>query len=443
MSSANETTSILWDISNKYQKIHGSLSLLVCVFGLISHSINMIVLTRKNMIRRETNIILLAISISDFLVLTTTTPYLIHFYIIHRDKSIFIPDPERDTKLWTIFLKTHIMSSVTFHTISVWLTVYLSCFRFFYLSSLMPRVHSFIQQTNQTWLRAKLNRLKSSIQNSFLKHNRMVMSIISAYVFGLLFCLPVFFYSTVKGSVYYSTNLNNESEPIAYYYLEQSDMNFITNDFIFKFMLYGQVVFTKLIPCSLIFVFTSLIIYKLVDKSRIENKLFNDNCAAKSALLNKNKSFVGVIKKANELLDSDKRERSQSEPYKLALDCVSHQLDAKVSAGSTSAPKKRKLNRKNLHFRTTIMLIVVCSLFLLVEFPITVLTLLSISMSDRFYYDVQVPLVEIMDLIVLIYPSINLILYCSMGSLFRRNLCKMFSKSCFKKAFVCEIRFNN
>ena len=441
MSLANETTSFLWDISNKYQKIHGSLSLLVCVFGLISHSINMIVLTRKNMIRRETNIILLAISISDFLVLTTTTPYLIHFYIIHQDKSIFIPDPERDTKLWTIFLKTHIMSSVTFHTISVWLTVYLSCFRFFYLSSLMPHFHSSKQTTNQKWLRAKLNRLKSSIQNSFLKQNRMVMSIVSAYVFGILFCLPVFFYSTVKENVYYTTNLKNQSKPIAYYYLEQSDMNFITNDFIFKFMLYGQVIFTKLIPCSLIFLFTSLIIYKLIAKSRIENKLFNDSCSAKGTL-NKNKSFMGVIKKANELHDSNKRERSQSEPYKLALDCVSlsHHSDVKVSASPASAPKKRKL-RKNLHFRTTIMLIVVCSLFLLVEFPITILTLLSISMSDRFYYDVQVPLVEIMDLIVLIYPSINLILYCSMGSLFRRNLWKLFSKSCFKKAFFCEIRF--
>ena len=288
---ANETTSLLWDFSNKYQRIHGWLSLAVCIFGLISHIINMIVLTRKNMIRRETNIILLAISISDFLVLTTTTPYLIHFYIIHRDKSIFIPDPERDTKAWTIFLKTHIMSSVTFHTISVWLTVYLSCFRFFYLSSLMPHFGS-PKPTKQKWL--KISFIKSMTEYIFLKQNRMVMSIVSAFVFGFLFCLPVFFY-----------------------YLEQSDMNFITNDFIFKFMLYGQVIFTKLIPCSLIFLFTSLIIYKLIAKSRIEKKLLNDAYST-SVPLNKSTS-INLIKKSNNIYRSNKRKRSKSDAINLSL----------------------------------------------------------------------------------------------------------------------------
>ena len=308
---ANETTSLLWDFSNKYQRIHGWLSLAVCIFGLISHIINMIVLTRKNMIRRETNIILLAISISDFLVLTTTTPYLIHFYIIHRDKSIFIPDPERDTKAWTIFLKTHIMSSVTFHTISVWLTVYLSCFRFFYLSSLMPHFGS-PKPTKQKWL--KISFIKSMTEYIFLKQNRMVMSIVSAFVFGFLFCLPVFFYSSIKENV---VDSNNQSEPIKYYYLEQSDMNFITNDFIFKFMLYGQVIFTKLIPCSLIFLFTSLIIYKLLAKSRIEKKLLNDAYST-SVTLNKSTS-INLIKKSNNIYRSNKRKRSKSDAINLSL----------------------------------------------------------------------------------------------------------------------------
>ena len=49
MSDSNEIQ-VFWKFAESYQKIHGWLSVMVCIFGLSSHFINMLVLTRKNMV---------------------------------------------------------------------------------------------------------------------------------------------------------------------------------------------------------------------------------------------------------------------------------------------------------------------------------------------------------------------------------------------------------
>jgi hypothetical protein len=93
--------------------------------------------------------------------------------------------------------------------------------------------------------------------------------------------------------------------------------------------------------------------------------------------------------------------------------------------------KKRISNKlrfgKNVHNRTTIMLVIVCFLFLVVELPITLLSLLAMSLDENIYIDIYIPLVEFMDLSRLIYSSINLVIYCSMSSVFRKELVRIFS----------------
>lgn len=446
----DNSTTLIWHFSYSYQKIHGWLSLVVCIFGLSSHFLNMLVLTRKNMIRRETNIILLAISLADFLVMTTTIPYIIHYNIIHRDKSIYFPYPERDTQPWTLFLKFHIWSSVTFHSISVWLTVYLSCFRFIYLISLFPNLTPTAQDFS------KLAKLKYMVQSCFLKYNRIVFSVTSIFLLGLMLCSPVFFYSTVKESYFEFETKSNASvhvELVKYFYLEQSELNLKIDDFLFNLMLYSQIIFGKILPCLLILTFTVFIIHKLVIKDKKQDALLKrgeNNCLSsdKASILAHVRNFFAKFSFTKFIqrfriqygdrcdLDGKKlyvRRDNYIELYQI--------YQFKQMNNENASPK-----RKNLHYRTTVMLIVVCSLFLLVEFPITILTLLSVSMDESFYSDISVPLVEFMDLAVLGYTSINLVIYTSMSSAFRKALCEMFGDLLAKIFLLCNLsarRFQN
>lgn len=371
----------------------------------------------------------------------TTIPYIIHYNIIYKDKSIYIPDPDRDTKFWTYFLKIHIVFSVTFHTISVWLTVYLSCFRFFYLRSLFPVS---VTLTISKRLHCIVNKIQSLAQLVFLKYKRIIIGILIIYVFGVIFCSPVYFYSTVKEDFYVSNHTNSDLESSSkYYYLDQSELNVNINDLMFYFMLYGQAIFSKLLPCLLILLFTILTVHKLVIKNRNQNELFRrrDTSLFVAEELSYKKfnfgklcsCFDGLFKKESipsrgstssriQLMEMDRRETKAScysEFY--PINKFNKNFQDYVANSS-----KRKLAKSN-HTRSTFMLVIVCSLFLLVEFPITILTLLSISMDDNFNNNIYVPLVELMDLSILIYTSINLVLYCSMSGAFRKALYELLS----------------
>ncbi len=59
----DEDTALKW-FSAKYQGIHGYVSIVVCVFGIVLNIMNIVVLTQKNMIT-STNYILTALAIAD------------------------------------------------------------------------------------------------------------------------------------------------------------------------------------------------------------------------------------------------------------------------------------------------------------------------------------------------------------------------------------------
>lgn len=120
---------IYWRFSNVYRPIHGWLSTGVCLFGIPSNLLNIIVLTRPNMITSPTNLILTGLAFSDLFTMISSLVFGIYFYIVHIDSPVEIPSADRDTFAWTQFAKIHVMFTVTFHSISIWLTVYLACFR--------------------------------------------------------------------------------------------------------------------------------------------------------------------------------------------------------------------------------------------------------------------------------------------------------------------------
>ena len=92
-------------------------------------------------------------------------------------------------------------------------------------------------------------------------------------------------------------------------------------------------------------------------------------------------------------------------------------------SGHSKATKRLEgssLHKEIDHNRTTLMLLIVCILFLMAEIPQAVLMFISIFNQD-FYYDVYKPLGDLMDIFVLINYSINFLLYCAMSKDFRKT----------------------
>ncbi|CAK9251677.1 unnamed protein product [Sphagnum jensenii] len=102
-----------------------------------------------------------------------------------------------------------------------------------------------------------------------------------------------------------------------------------------------------------------------------------------------------------------------------------------VIASSTGKPLKRNKTKENL--RTTLMLIIVCILFLITEFPQAILILFSIIRGDDFYKNVYMPLGDLLDMLALLNNSINFLLYCTMSRAFRNTFYTLIVnvKNCF------------
>ncbi|CAG5125723.1 unnamed protein product [Candidula unifasciata] len=118
---SNETVHGLYEFSVKYSRIHGYIAVAVCLFGVLSNSANIIVLTRKNMA-----------SIADLLTMIDYLPFAIHFYIM---KPVDTKGPPFSTPeyTWICFLLFHASFSIVCHTVAIWLTIALAIFRYIFI----------------------------------------------------------------------------------------------------------------------------------------------------------------------------------------------------------------------------------------------------------------------------------------------------------------------
>ena len=118
----------LQKFSYSYAGYHGYVSLTVCIVGVCCNLINIVVLTRVNM-RNATNLLLCTLAVSDLLTMASYIPFALQFYILHGLE----PAPERNTKAWMVFFVFHVNLTVTTHTISIWLGVLLSIYRWAFI----------------------------------------------------------------------------------------------------------------------------------------------------------------------------------------------------------------------------------------------------------------------------------------------------------------------
>ncbi|XP_063972209.1 G-protein coupled receptor dmsr-1-like isoform X2 [Diachasmimorpha longicaudata] len=352
-------------LHQEYVKVHGWASLLVCIFGLIANTLNIAVLSRREM-SSPTNAILTGLAVADLLVMLEYIPYASHMYLYHRSR--------KDTYSygWAVFVLVHSIFTQVCHTISIWLTVTLAIWR--YIAVEYP-------QSNRQWC-------------SF---RRTVLAIAGAYIICPLICLPVYFTTQVTSKIE-TLNSQGNSVNVSVYngteMLKNETLWFVhlsetmkTHGLLNLMNLWMYSVVIKLVPCLALTIFSLRLILALL-KAKKRRKLLTSRNVFKSSEEN----------------------------------VVDNICDIKACRKKSS----RILEKERQTDRTTRMLLAVLLLFLLTEFPQGVLGLLSVILGTGFFRTCYVKLGEMMDILALINSAINFILYCAMSRQFRTTFHQLF-----------------
>ncbi|RZF42710.1 hypothetical protein LSTR_LSTR001505 [Laodelphax striatellus] len=233
-----------------YRPWHGCTALLVCLFGSVANSLNIAVLTRREMYS-PTNAILTGLAIADLLVMLEYIPFTLHMYLLSR------PPEVRYTYGWAAFVMFHSNFTQVGHSISIWLTVTLAVWR--YIAVAHP-------QHNREWC---------SMQ-------RTICVILTGYLVCPLICIPVYFSFDITPKVGLVDDAgefsksNDSSTPVhnaTLYYVSLSELSQANNNLLYdvNFWIYSVVI--KIIPCIALTILSLRLVCALMDAKKRRQKL--------------------------------------------------------------------------------------------------------------------------------------------------------------------------
>lgn len=119
----------LGKFNEAYAGVHGYLSVMVCLFGMVANSVNIVVLTRKNMLS-STNVLLTWLAVADLFTMLSYFPFALHFFIFKGPDLFYFTTRYFG---WICFLLFHASFSIVCHTVAIWITIALAIFRFLYI----------------------------------------------------------------------------------------------------------------------------------------------------------------------------------------------------------------------------------------------------------------------------------------------------------------------
>ena len=353
-----------------YKEIHGYLAVIVCIFGIIANILNIVVLTRKNMIS-ATNCILTGLAVSDGLTMVAYLPFALRFYCLYGTE----PTPERNTLSAIRFMLFYACFSVVVHTVSIWLTVTLAVFRYIFIK--YPRYGTVLCSL---W-RAKL-------------------AVILVFLVTLIVCIPNFITLTVMGHPVESGN-STDARLWIVDFKEDTDMQ----KKIYNFNFWVQAILVKLVPCIGLTILSILLVHTM-----------NEAEQRRQNLRNKGKK---IVPKKPRTMCTCFTNLCHAKPEARNYGGTKNGDVTANGARKDDSSRDRKTNR------TTRMLLAVVGLFLLTEFPQGVLSLLG-GILPHFVEQVYGPLGDLVDILALINNGINFILYCTMSKQFRDTFIEVF-----------------
>lgn len=111
------------DWAARYKNYHGYVALVVCLFGILANMLNIVVLTRKDMVATPINRILTGLATADMLVMLEYIPFAIYKYIVLPKRQVF----PYEGALYVLF---HMYFTQVLHTISIAITLTLAVWRY-------------------------------------------------------------------------------------------------------------------------------------------------------------------------------------------------------------------------------------------------------------------------------------------------------------------------
>lgn len=232
-----------------YVRIHGYIALLICLLGCAANSVNIAVLSRKEMIS-STNSILTGLAVADLLVMIDYIPLALHIY------TDICAELNRNSYAWAVFVYFHSIFSQTFHTISIWLTITLAVWRFIAIK---------FPQKNRTLCNKKNTNIAIAV----------------AYAVCPVLCLPIYFAMKIReipasmkngdgNRTLNDTDIIRNSSVVTEkeYAIMMTDNNELLTAI---FWIYS--VFIKLIPCVVLSILSVLLILKMKSSDRRRQKL--------------------------------------------------------------------------------------------------------------------------------------------------------------------------
>lgn len=119
---------VVRDLALSYKLYHGYVALIVCIFGTIANMLNIVVLTRKDMVSAPINRILTGLATADMLVMFEYVPFAVYKYLILPEHKVFPYG-------WAVFVLFHMHFAQALHTISIGLTLTLAVWRYIAIRS--------------------------------------------------------------------------------------------------------------------------------------------------------------------------------------------------------------------------------------------------------------------------------------------------------------------
>ena len=241
------------DFRTSYLQVHGYVSLIVCLFGMLANTMNIIVLTRKDMIS-PTNAILTGLALADNLVMIDYMVYAVHTYILVQ-RSI----EDRFSYPWAVYVFIHSHVTQVFHTISIWLTLTLAVWR--YLSVAHPL-------SSRGWCTL----------------NRALVAILIAYVGSPILCIPTYLTSTIRDKDVIVKNplFPNLNETVRVYFVDASEMA-KTYKSLVKISFWTYSVIVKILPCLALTILSYCLVSALVNARERRDQLKRNRSAAKNS----------------------------------------------------------------------------------------------------------------------------------------------------------------